>query len=295
MAWATGTATNYLDLLEKLKTFLTTNATLVSLNQEWEILATQAGGTDVLLRGPGLAEDDEIHVRITTASNVGADRYGWDIAAFVSYNPGVAFSLQPGISPYGGIALWNSAITYWFIASGRRFIVIAKVSTVYSSMYAGFYLQYATPTEMPYPMLIAGSHENGAQDHRWSQADYNVGGFWDPSDGNAFLRSPGGSWLTLANYTMSSSRAAQNVTNTWPYEMDLESAQGPDGVMPSFPVVIHSSAEGGNVFGELDGVLWVTGNGVGSEDTVTIDGSTYLIVQSVYRTTRLDYAAIRLE
>ena len=43
MAWATGTATNYLDLLSKLETFLTSNSTLVGLGQNWTTQRYSAG------------------------------------------------------------------------------------------------------------------------------------------------------------------------------------------------------------------------------------------------------------
>lgn len=43
MAWVTGTATNYIDLLSKLESFLTTNATLVGLGQNWTTLRYSYG------------------------------------------------------------------------------------------------------------------------------------------------------------------------------------------------------------------------------------------------------------
>ena len=41
---------------------------------------------------------------------------------------------------------------YWFIANGRRFIVIVRVSSVYQSAYAGFILPYHLPNTF-YPAL----------------------------------------------------------------------------------------------------------------------------------------------
>lgn len=43
MAYVTGTASNYIDLLDRLKTFLTTNSTLVGLGQNWTALRYSVG------------------------------------------------------------------------------------------------------------------------------------------------------------------------------------------------------------------------------------------------------------
>lgn len=298
MAVETGTATSYTDLLDKLVTFLTTDGDLVADGQEWEVLHTTSVGAedDVLLRGPGLAGLDEIHIRLAAVSTPASDRYGIDLYGFDSYNAGVSHALQPGISPVCGVALWNSSIPYWFVANGRRFIVIAKVSTVYSSMYAGFFLPFATPTEFPYPIFVGASHEDG-NTHRWSQATHVVGGFWDPSYGNAYLRHNDGTWIPFANYDdgTGGSRSNLNDNAIWPYHMDLRARENEDGSYTLLPTVLHSNYSSGNVYGELDGVFFTAGYGVGSEDTIVLSGDTHLIVQSVYRTTRLSYAAIKLE
>lgn len=297
MAVATGTATNYTDLLARLITFLTTDATLVGLGQNWTVLSTTTtttGENSHLLRGPGLSGSDQIHVRVYGSSIATSDRFGFGAQGFVSYNSGLSHGDQPGASGYVGMGLWNSSIPYWFIANGRRFIVVAKVSTTYASLYAGFYLPYATPTEFPYPIAVMGSHED-ATTHRWSQADFNVGGFWDPSSGNAALRHNDGAWVNLANY-QDNGGARSNLTSdcVWPYDVDLGLRENADGSYTLLPVIPHSNYSTGNVYGELDGVFFTSGFGVGSEDTVTIGGDTYLIVQSVYRTDRRSYAAIKL-
>lgn len=301
MAYETGTATNYQDLLAKLITFLTTNSDLVTAGQEWSVLDTVAvtngavGDLSHLLRGPGLSGTDEVHVRIYSQGFTAGDSFGFGCQGFVSYNPSVHHGIQPGFSEYLGMALWNSTIPYWFIANGRRFIIVAKVSTVYTSLYAGFYLPYATPSEMPYPIIVAGSHEDAVA-HRWSVADHNVGGFFDPSDGNAYLRHNDGTWLPFANYINGNGGSRQTLSDhcIYPYDIDLQLRENFDGSRPLIPCVLHSNYSGGNAYGELDGVFFTSGFGLGSEDTITESGDTHLVVQSVYRTTRLSYAAIKL-
>jgi len=298
MAFATGTASNYTDLLARLITFLTTNANLVSAGQNWTVLNTQAlgnaGENSHLLRGPGLAGEDEVYVRIMANSVAASDIWGWSFWGFGSYNAGLPHDSQPNTSGSCGMALWNGSIPYWFIANGRRFIVVAKISTVYSSMYAGLYLPYAAPTEFPYPIVVMGSHED-ATTARWSQANFTVGGFFEPSDGNAYLRHIDGTWIAVANYTEANGRSHMDTTCVWPYDMDLYYRENADGSYSIVSTIIHSNTSGGNVYGELEGVFFTSGYGLASEDVITISSVNYLVVQSVYRTTRLSYAAIRLE
>lgn len=301
MAYETGTATDYTDLYNKLVTFLTTNAALVSASQNWTVVRAtnpiSAGAElDKLLRGPGLAGADNIYLRLYTNSNPGADIYGLACNYFTAYNSTLGNHQQPGISSDVGMALWNNVMSYWFIANGRRFIVVAKVSTTYSSMYAGFLLPYSTPSEYPYPIIILGSHPD-ATTYRWSTAAHVVGGFWDTASGNGFMRYGDGVQLSLANYVNGTGNSRQNSdgTNIWPYDYDLDLRENLDNSQTLLPCVVHTNTPTNNVFGELQGAFFTSAFGLGSEDTVTIGADTYLIVQSVYRTTRLDYCAIKLE
>jgi hypothetical protein len=296
MAYSTGTATNRADLMTKMIAFLTTDSSLVAANQNWDVLSTAGAGTDFLLRGPGLAELDQIHVRLYSGSIPDSDIFGWSIQGFTSYNASLAHDLQPGISSIAGMALWDSPMPYWFVANGRRFVVVVKVSTVYVSLYAGFILPYATPSEFPYPLYVAGSHESATTD-RWSASTHDVGGFFDPSDGNAYFRHNDGAWLTFANYSNGSgnSRQSADANLSWPYETDLQLRENNDGTRTLLPVILYSSYSGGNVYGELDGVFFLPGFGIAAEDTITIGSDTYFVFQSVYRTDRRAYAALKLE
>lgn len=288
----TGTATDYADLLDKLITHLTTGMS----SQSWTQLALDtsiANERIAYLQGPGLAGTDEIHVNIRQFRNIDSDYYNWQIRGAVAYNPIVSFSAQPGTSPATDMPLWQSAIPYWLIANGRRFILIAKISTVYSTLYAGFILPYATSAEMPYPLFIgAGSYDV----YRWSQGNYLMGSFWDPPQSSAYIRHFDGAWVALENYEARSDtiRSQLTVNNIWPWSQDWAIGQNQDGSYGVLPAVIHGSYSGGNVYGELEGVFFVSGFANAAEDILDIGADDYLVVQSMYRTGRRDYAAIKL-
>jgi hypothetical protein len=68
-----------------------------------------------------------------------------------------------------------------------------------------------------------------------------------------------------------------------------------DGGYSMLPIVLGDcSALAPNMYGELDGLEAISGYQNGSENTVTIGNSTYLVVQNISRTTQVDYAAVKL-
>lgn len=163
MAWETGTATDYKNLLLKLKDFLTTNATLVAAGQAWEVLRYDSASAEheLILKGKGLGGSDEIFVGIRTETNAGSDYYNWILYGMTGYSSGAAISGQPGALNFTEgqpkVLLMNATIKYWFVANGRYVHMVAKVSSVYESMFLGFITPYGPPTSYPYPLLVGGS------------------------------------------------------------------------------------------------------------------------------------------
>lgn len=297
MAVEIGTATNYSDLLDKLITFATANG--------WTEIENTSD--KVVLQGEG-SGSDEIFVAIQKYANVGADSYGWRLNGYTAYQSGYTFYNQPGafsttaIGGVGSIAMpgWNSSTPYWFVVSGRRIIVIAKVSTTYQACYLGFYLPYASPNQYPYPLAIGGSFigNNTQTEPRWSGTGNQASSFWTwlhSAAGSMFVRMPGGFWYSAPN-----SISGNEPTGIYPYNqanigyrrqaLDDSAVLTPCEIQQysSVPSVYH------NRLGEIDGVFHVAGFGVSAEDVVTVDGDDYLIVPNVYRSGSADYAAIKL-
>jgi len=265
-------------------------------SEAWTQLAMDTSITDeriAYLQGPGLSGGDEIHVNIRQFKNVPSDYYNWQIRGAVAYNPLVPFDQQPGTSPAANLPLWQSAIPYWLIANGRRFILIAKVSTTYQTMYGGFILPYATSAEMPYPMFIGASASTVL---RWSDGSYRLSSFWDSAQTTSYIRHFDGAWLEIANFQARTDTQRVELTpNTcWPWEQDWAIGRNQDASYGLLPAVLHATYSGANVYGELDGVYFVLGFSNAAEDIMDIGSDDYLVVQSAYRTGRRDYAAIKL-
>ena len=220
MAVEIGTATDHVDLFNKLYTFLTANADLVGAGQQWERITsvgqvppfTASQGTSgagdegdttgaVMLKGPGLAGADEVYVSLRLYDNTALDRQ----MLFLRGHNGVvggntAYGNHVNSSSRKGVPLWRQPIAYWFVASGRRFYAAMKLGTVYESMYAGLYLPYALPAGNPYPHMIGGTTGGDTSDAGQETTGDDHRAFvdpWERSPGSLTALTPAGSWVNV--------------------------------------------------------------------------------------------------
>lgn len=160
MAYSTGTATNHTDLWTKLLAFLTTDSALVAAGQEWTTVWSHATLPELVLQGPGLSGTDQVLVgmsRRDDALTVGESVI--DLCGCTGIIPTAArFSDHVNSLPRRPLVfLDQNPMEYWFVANGRRFVVVIKISTIYQAMYCGLFLPYSRPEAYPYPMFIGGT------------------------------------------------------------------------------------------------------------------------------------------
>lgn len=326
MAWTSGTAANAADLYNRLVAFLTSDTSLVASNAAWTMLRRESFTLDpkrdlVELRGPGSSANDAIYVQMALYVDAAAPAYSIQLLGSQSWQSGIAITTpegQPG-SLFAGagslgilprMPMFNSAISYWFVANGRRFIVVAKSSAYWGSLYAGFILPYGTPTQYPYPLFIGANSATG-DNYQSSSAQIASCSFWR-TDGetiisndvySAAILSPSGGWIGTNRFD------AANTGRTWPWALTTQSrktslgryelatlTQLPNGSSPLLPAIVYDCATSRpfTVWGELQGVSAVPGIGIAAGDTVTVAGQTHLVVQQATSTNAARYAAIHL-
>lgn len=312
MSTLTGTATSYLDLLSRLRTFLTTDATLTAAGQNWTELKTNStpyqqgtnngvSTTDTVdfesyLKAPGLSGTESIYINIRAFHYTASDYYNWELRGAQGFNTSNSFIAQPGISPSAYIYLWNQSIPFWFIANGQRVIVIAKVSTVYEIAYLGKFLPYGTPGQYPYPVAVGGcGYSNG--DLRFSDTSWSHLAFFDP---NGFhICDPANAWQTFQNYNTGGSVNPTPNNCVWPYVNYSNNrpnwmSANLDGSYSVFPLRLQQNSPSINLLGELDGVAFVTGNANSSESTINDGTNNWMVVQNVFRTASDNYCAVKM-
>lgn len=122
------------------------------------------------LQGSG-GGSDSIYVGIRTFLDIGASASNWELAGFTGYSSSADWKLQPNISPgrfddtqssgnmQGGafVLLANTTLNFWIAFDARRITGVIKASSTYESFYLGWINPFATDSEQPYPLVIAGS------------------------------------------------------------------------------------------------------------------------------------------
>ena len=267
-----------------------------------------AAGSEYIWQAPGNAGTDQILVGASVFSDAGADYFNWRLGGFTGYASGNVFTNQPGAMTGPCLPLWNASIPYWFVADGKRVIVVAKVSTVFESAYLGFIDTYPSPGQWAYPLAVGGMlafvNEPVATsvNWRWSYTGNEHHAFYlgNPTASAADaasslrLRKPDGSWRGFGNNGFAASASYPGAL--WPAASGMTDLRpNLDGTYPMFPIIpTENDGTVQNVFGELAGVMSTTGHLNAAENTITVGRETWLVIQNAHRTTKTDYAALRL-
>lgn len=311
MSTLNGTATDYNDLLNQFRTFVTTDSTLVSLGQNWTELAynntpynvvdssqTNQVIAETYLKAPGLSGTESIYMQLQAYHNTSTNIFNWRIRGAVGYLSSSNWFNQPGASPDQYAYMWDQPIEYWFAVNGQRAIITVKISTVYENIYIGKFLPYGTPSQYPYPLFIGGSGNaswGAGANLRFSDTGGNHRSYFDPEF--AYYCAPDSSWQTLANWQGPNFQTAANI---WPWVTNVpQQLRGSfmqnnlDGSYSVFPGRFDVMSPAINELGEFDGVGFVSGFSNASENSLTIGSDTWIVFQDAFRTGLDNYCAIK--
>jgi hypothetical protein len=290
MAFETGTATDYKDMLAKLKAF--------AVAQGWTALRDEQGAghepDELILRGPD-SGGQQVYVGARTETNeIGG--YNWRLQGFTGFDPALTFDAQPGaIDSYAPrLLLMDGGLRYWLNVNARRIVVVVKASTTYQVGYLGLILPYGPPSNLPYPLLIGGCSDRNSA---WKvQEEYNSA-FFNPFDPNGTRNERGsckflhGTWLSFINYRYGTNRV--DLLNVWPSNFVYRN-ETPNGERVLYPFILCSrQANAKGIFGEFDGVFFLGGTGVAAEDVITRADGEYIVFSGGHKTDARSYMALR--
>jgi len=266
----------------------------------------------VLFTGQGLAGGDVIPVGMSIKEDVTIPYFNWRLKGAIAFEPTEPFQNQPSASPSTFFVVDDGLMVYWIVATGRYFIVIVKIGSVYFSMMMGFMLPYGSPSEYGFPLVIAGTL--GTFNAHFTLQDNRLRMFPNPGASAMLVRLPGGSWATFINFNNAGTNDFQatgpRLTTPWagPFTATTtlmldKIVEGIDGSYPLTPVVLAElegiqaggDANDRNAYGELEGVFHISGSNQTSENTLVIGGDTYLVIQDVYRLAFENFMAVRLD
>lgn len=254
MAYATGTAEDFIDFLRLLRDYASgviepggsptsglTGGEPVPSADQWTVLVngsempsvpSSGSATDgqVFLQGPGSDPSDAIIVGISTFRNTGANIYAWSMRGFTAFNSALTYQTLPGTSPSVFAAFDDAPFDVWFWVDRRRIMALARIGTTDILVHLGFIQQFGTRNQYPYPLLIAGSQDRFTASFQTN--NYGQSCLPDPCDNGAQLRWVDGSWQEYSNYSGNSSnrsdarKATGNVL--WPHRNSSSNADGID-------------------------------------------------------------------
>jgi len=322
MPFTTGSATDHVDLLEKLRVFAVSTLGWTEL---YNVPAGSLTGTGRLaLRGPGAGDGRRVFINFITYGDVTNSLYGWSLRGSVDWV--AAHQLNPenqlGSSPRPFLNLWQNAMTYWFYGNDRRIIIVVKVGAIYVSSYMGFFLPWGLPAQYPFPLLIAGDYSAQV-----AQGNANSGRrfFIDPGgsstpESSAWYRTPAGIWRWGANHgfganvnSPSGSTSGNGHFKVWPHNVGSVATSatnqyqwgtdeglistGLDRMVasrqnerPAFPTMILDPAEG--IPGTLDGAYAIPGAGLAAEAALAVGGLNLRLFQNLNRSSGNDFMGI---
>lgn len=229
MAWAKGTATDFIDFLRKLGDYASgvidpasdpdiNEGEQVPLADRWEIqtngalqpdLPVSGFATDgeLYLIGPGSDPADQIVVGFKTYRNAGNNIFGWEIRGYTQFNDTLDFTSMPGTSPSCFAAFDDAAFDCYFWVNARRIMALAVVGTAPILVHAGFVQQFGTRSQWPYPLMVSGSQDGN--DQNFQANHFGQSCLPDPCLLGCQLRWVDGSWVPIRHYTSDNSQRSQ--------------------------------------------------------------------------------------
>jgi hypothetical protein len=288
MAYTSGTAANYKDLLSRMVTFAAANG--------WVVL--EQSETRVYLKGTGLAGLDEIYCGVETYEDPVNGRYNWNLVGSWGYRAGRDLNAQPvssnsGLAAYVAGHFWNTAIPYWMVCTPRRIIMAAKVGTTYQTIHLGLINPPATEGQYPYPLFIGGSLCGASATALAKNYSDTMAAFWSTSNTTrGRLSVPGGAWGWLGNGTGTPLNPYVS-TSFLSSVYEATMLTGLDGSYLLEPVSLVADS-GPKIFGTIDGLVRVTGYNNTAENIITVAGVNYLVLPDGSRSGAGDFCALRL-
>jgi len=281
MAYTSGTAANYKDLLAILATFAAANG--------WSILEQSA--TRVYFKGTGLAGLDEIYCGIETYEVPASGIYNWELMGSWGWRSGRNLEAHPRSSGDDKVFLylWNSSIPYRMVATPRRIIMVAKVSTVYQFLHLGLINPIGTDAQYPYPLLIGGCGYSKNQNYTMTGASNAA--FWGNQGQAAMLSFPGGYWGYSFNIGSAGQQSFRVLSFHEGYNTNIYPALDGSYMLEPFYLVDYNRS---SIYGNIDGLYRLSGYNNTPENIVTVSGVNYMVFPDVYRLTVDAFCALRM-
>lgn len=315
MAFTTGTATDYHDLLLKLKDWL--SITVGWTVEQWTPPPSGILSQAVLIiSAPGGGVNRRPYCQFRTFGNASTPYYSIEMRVASNYELSKTFTTQLEISPAVYLSSSNASMTYWFYANSRRVIIVCKIGSSYVSAYAGMYLAFALPNEQERPFYIGANTTDITM--QASSNSFMNNFIADPGQNCAYVLNRVFSWRGIYNRDpLSSSDLAAYVNSIydvsiWPKKSAPSSLgytggsftgngftnmrPNANGEVPLIQCHIIDPLENSNygaIMGALDGVFALPGFNKITEQVISVGAQNFRIFQNGIRSSLNHFMAIQ--
>ena len=254
----------------------------------WSVLRydTVSEPRELIAKGVGYSGTEEIFIGFRSYQDVGADYYNLSVACFTGYVSGNAFDAQPGYKE-NSVCGHNLRIDYWLNISPQRVAFTLKIGTpVYQHGYVGKFFPYFTPSQYPYPVACIGMLP-GRSTLRFSSDTPTFG--YRGSIAQASVRVLSGVWQQADAWPFNSQgvcATTEDVSRGYANQRDT------NGTYSLLPVTLMASNT--DVYGELEGVYYISGFSNATENTGSDSGKNFVVVQDHNRNGFNDYIALEV-
>lgn len=252
----------------------------------WTVLRYNTGiePRELIVQGDGYSGTEEIYIGFRSYQNVGNDYYNLSVSTFIGYVSGNTYAAQPGYVE-NSLCAHNTTIDYWLNITPQRVLMALKVGTpVYETAYVGKFFPYASPSQFPYPVCCIGTL-TGQPATRFSDTTHTMG--FRGTRTNCLMRDVAGASIqpatwpynstVIANATDASYAGQQRETGTYYF------------LNPIQLMKLNS-----DIYGELEGVYHISGFNNIVENTISVSGRDFVVIQDVSRNGFNDYLAVEV-
>lgn len=252
----------------------------------WTVLRYDTGvePRELIVQGDGYSGTEEIYIGFRSYQSVGDDYYNLSVSTFIGYVSGNTYATQPGYVE-NSLCGHNTTIDYWLNITPQRVLMALKVGTpVYETAYVGKFFPYASPSQYPYPVCCIGTLTDQPAT-RFSDTAHTMG--FRGSSTNCLMRDVAGASIQPATWPFNSIL----ITNTTSSDA---SGQQRDTEGYYFLNPIQLMKLNSDIYGELEGVYHISGFNNIVENTISVSGRNFVVIQDVSRTDFNDYIAVEV-
>lgn len=298
----------------------TDNKTLVGTSNDNLIFEVE-----MYLSAPGISGTENINCNIETQSDFNADRYNLEMRGADGFVTSSDFNAQPNTSGPGYIAGSVNPMILWLTVSGDRIMFMVRAAAgVFEHGYLGFGDVLGDTGQHPRPIVVGTCADFNTVTPGNSNVRHSA--YFDPTSIHASIPSNDqsssfihrwvdGQWFYAANKVSGGTRSTTGDLYILPrtsdgdlisassnslfseggfYSTSRPAPSSPSDEYQLIPITLVMALPDFNVILDLQGLFYVSGFAVNSEDTITIASDEYVIGNNVNATGQGDFVALRL-